>query len=442
MRTLALLPCALSLLLRQQLAALQRALRFGAPNSTATLGGPIIADGFSRVACVVDESPSSVHWPYDDYNMRRPKMSPTECFTFCRDKAKMRFFMIAHGRDCYCTEYYHDVTAGGGDCNLPCEGDFDEMCGGQVKASAFEMHLCGKSGSIADAAATSARAEAKKANATANGGYLAYLDFANISASWKLGVCSKAPEVCDMSAEWLTAAHEMRDVSVRAYEAMNASLHAADDIDAAKKAGFNTTDDATALEAAVQAGRDEISATAVAAQNVEMALQRLAGPLGSAPELADWQGLFTTASTLDNETQPYAAVCTLKRLPGKSFVKQIEKIEPPPSPPPDYVPPPPPRSYPAACADACVAAGADCVGFNFQVVNGAAACQLLGDSSYVPAMSLAKRFGVIEVSELKVAVLGYERIGCYVQEAFLAKDGGIKADVLAVVYNGTVVDGR
>ena len=34
----------------------------------------IIADGFSRVGCVIDESPAGVRIPYDDGNMRRPRM--------------------------------------------------------------------------------------------------------------------------------------------------------------------------------------------------------------------------------------------------------------------------------------------------------------------------------------------------------------------------------
>jgi len=134
-------------------------------------------------------------------------MQPSECFWFCRDKPGMRFFMIAHGRDCYCAEYYHDVSKGGGDCSLPCEGDTKEMCGGPVKASAFEMHMCGKSASRADAAAESALASAEKAANASAVGKEAYAAFEALSSKWQLGICSKAAEICDLSVEWMDGAH-------------------------------------------------------------------------------------------------------------------------------------------------------------------------------------------------------------------------------------------
>ena len=80
---------------------------------------------------------------------------------------------------------------------------------GKVKASAFEMHICGKSASRADAAAESATEAAKNAANASAVGTKAYEAFEEVSTKWQLGICSKAAQICDLSAEWMDGAHSV-----------------------------------------------------------------------------------------------------------------------------------------------------------------------------------------------------------------------------------------
>mmetsp|Transcript_31020 Transcript_31020/g.68029 ORF Transcript_31020/g.68029 Transcript_31020/m.68029 type:complete len:452 (-) Transcript_31020:74-1429(-) len=138
--------------------------------------GPVLKDGFFEVACVKDymfengdkhgdgkfayaagdvSGVSIVHYtdvvPKED----QEKMSPEECFRFCRSVPEMMFFGIAHGRDCYCAPYYKAVAGDSSACDQVCEGSPTQMCGGASKSSLFEMHLC------ADAASNLASAQAE-----------------------------------------------------------------------------------------------------------------------------------------------------------------------------------------------------------------------------------------------------------------------------------------
>lgn len=374
----------------------------------------IIADGFSRVACIIDGSPEAVRVPYDDGGMRRPRMSPTECFTWCRDKAGMRFFLIEHGRDCYCTEYYHDITTGGGNCDLPCEGDYNEMCGGQVKASAFEMHMCGKGASRADAAAESCHAEADKAAMAAADGTAAFEAFQTIQTQWQLGVCSKSAQVCDLAAHWQDAAQSVRDAAHRADAAGQDAEEAAEAVEAAKAAGFNTAQLATDLEMAIDAAGEASRGAAVKSGAVGLALKAVSGALNATQPTKDVMTLFETASTRDE----WHAVCNLEPLEGKKYM--LASAEP--------------VDGFALCADVCVALLDECVGFNYQNVTGAVACQMLSKTGvYTPQGSLSDAFGIFEVSETQVGNLGYDRIDCFLKAAFLARNGGVKPEVLATV---------
>jgi len=420
MRTFAVLLALASAYLRAPAAQPKELMPAEAPPAEASGEPAIIADGFSRVGCVIDESPAGVRIPYDDGNMRRPRMSPTECFTFCRDKAGMRFFLIEHGRDCYCTEYYHDVTTGGGDCDLPCEGDYDEMCGGKVKASTFEMHMCGKSASRADAAIDSAAAEAAKAEAAAATGQAAFEAFEKISAQWQLGICSKSAQVCDLSAHFQDAGQEVRDAAHRASAAAAEAHNASAAVAAAKAAGFGTAELATALELSIEAAGEAMRGAAVKGEVVGMALKGLAGPLAQVPPLENWTSLFVTAST----RKEWHAICDLAPVEGMKFLMVNNGS----------------ADGPALCADVCVATPIECVGFNYQAVAGGFACQMLSNEGvFTPEGSLADAFGTFELSETKVGDLGYEQIDCFMKDAFLARNGGTKPEVLATVIKTAAV---
>jgi len=320
--------------------------------------------------------------------------------------------MIAHGRDCYCADYYHDVSKGGGACDLPCGGNTEEMCGGPVKASAFEMHMCGKSASRADAAAESASASAAKAANASAVGKEVYEAFDELSSKWQLGICSKAAQICDLSAEWMDGAQSVRDAAHRAEDAANASQVAADEVVAAKAAGFNTSDSAMALESAMATAREEMSNAAVKAEVVTMAIKQLSGPLGTVPVTEDWASLYESPA---GNASGWHAICVLEPLEGMKFMMQGP-------------------SDPSKCADVCVSAGDRCVGFNFQATSDAIACQMLSsDGVFSPEDSLADAFPIFEISKSKISDLGYDAIDCYVTKSFLLRNGGTKPSVVSQV---------
>jgi hypothetical protein len=69
-------------------------------------------------------------------------MTPKTCYEFCRTVPDMVYFGVTGGRDCYCMPFYHKGASGTSNCDLPCPGDPILMCGGKVKSSIFEMHMC------------------------------------------------------------------------------------------------------------------------------------------------------------------------------------------------------------------------------------------------------------------------------------------------------------
>lgn len=76
-------------------------------------------------------------------DMREP-MTPQVCFAFCRRMEQgYTFFGLRNGRDCYCTPYYKAKAGNEGEmCTAPCDGDSNQMCGGENKSLIFEMHSC------------------------------------------------------------------------------------------------------------------------------------------------------------------------------------------------------------------------------------------------------------------------------------------------------------
>mmetsp|Transcript_40233 Transcript_40233/g.87767 ORF Transcript_40233/g.87767 Transcript_40233/m.87767 type:complete len:164 (+) Transcript_40233:120-611(+) len=128
-------------------------------SSTSTCGSRgVFADGFSRTTCADDVSPKGVRTYYADNvrKMYQRKMTPDVCFQFCRSVENAKFFGISHGKDCYCTKYFHAQSTSGGECDNICEGDNKQKCGGLEKSSLFEMHMCAEGNSRAEGALTAA----------------------------------------------------------------------------------------------------------------------------------------------------------------------------------------------------------------------------------------------------------------------------------------------
>merc|ERR1719247_1800471 len=146
----------------------------GKPGSGLGARGGVVADGFSRVGCEKDIAPPSMRLSFKENacgnglkscRLTEMGMTPRLCFDFCRQYENAKFFGLIHGRDCYCSVYYHAATTGGGDCNAHCEGDTKEMCGGMEKSSLFEMHMCADTADEADQAAEMSKKAAAASDA-------------------------------------------------------------------------------------------------------------------------------------------------------------------------------------------------------------------------------------------------------------------------------------
>jgi len=80
------------------------------------------------------------HVPKED----REKITPKVCFEFCRTIEEMVFFGLTNGRGCYCMPYFTQQAGDSSECDQPCDGNTEQMCGGKTKSDIYEMHTCGK----------------------------------------------------------------------------------------------------------------------------------------------------------------------------------------------------------------------------------------------------------------------------------------------------------
>lgn len=103
-------------------------------------------DGHLFIGCFKDNSPLESRLDYDDLVPKEEKqrMSSAVCFEFCRSKAHVEFFALYEGRKCYCSPYLTLSKGRQEQCEEPCQGQRNEMCGGITKGlhtvSAYEMH--------------------------------------------------------------------------------------------------------------------------------------------------------------------------------------------------------------------------------------------------------------------------------------------------------------
>jgi len=123
----------------------------------------VLKDGFFETACIKDymylhgdahggnkheyklkafSNVSIVHYKDIVPSEDQKKMDQEVCFEFCRTVPDMMFFGLIHGRDCYCAPYFKMMAGDSSQCDAVCEGKPTTMCGGMVKSSIFEMHLC------------------------------------------------------------------------------------------------------------------------------------------------------------------------------------------------------------------------------------------------------------------------------------------------------------
>jgi len=115
--------------------------------STTTTAKSLPFDGYFYFGCMKDDAPADARLYYKE-EMERLFEEPqavdaSVCFEFCRDRPEYKFYALEYGRECYCAKYFdHHTGGGGGDCSRMCDGNHQQMCGGDVKASLYEMHRC------------------------------------------------------------------------------------------------------------------------------------------------------------------------------------------------------------------------------------------------------------------------------------------------------------
>jgi len=123
----------------------------------------VMKDGYFEVGCFNDDmnvygdkfgngkfnykqgsvsNTSIVHYAEIIPKEDREKITINRCFEFCRTVPNMVYFGLNNGNDCYCTPYYKPMAGDNSNCDLPCEGDPSQMCGGKMRTSVFEMHSC------------------------------------------------------------------------------------------------------------------------------------------------------------------------------------------------------------------------------------------------------------------------------------------------------------
>ncbi|CAD7924473.1 unnamed protein product, partial [Amoebophrya sp. A25] len=131
-------------------------------HEAATQAGEFHQDGYHLVDCINDkmqvsgdkfgeplkfdaQTPVSII-RYDQV-VPKPKqeaMSSALCFDFCRKFQHMKAFGLVRGSECYCSSFFVPTAGKSEGCDMACEGNAAEMCGGQTKASVYEMHDCGR----------------------------------------------------------------------------------------------------------------------------------------------------------------------------------------------------------------------------------------------------------------------------------------------------------
>lgn len=334
-------------------------------------------------------------------------MQPRLCFDFCRQHESARFFGIVHGRECYCSPYFHVQSTGGqGVCNLNCEGDAKEMCGGPEKSSLFEMHQCGDSADEASLASQLAKDAADEALAVATAANDTASALHALAGAWQLGVCSADDEgerICALRQTWLAA-------SAKAIDAASVARHEADKVTAmrtelesqqaaAKAAGQSLNASlASSMELLTSEARDAAASTKGKAAAVNMTLTEIGGPLLGKP-LASFGKVYQRPNT----SAGWFPLCALVPIQGQAYAALAQ-------------------DDPATCADRCLSMSTgvgECVGFNYQYMGGLAACQLLSGEGLVKSM-ITMAVPVFEVTQSKISQMGLTSLSCYISEGWMA----------------------
>jgi len=377
--------------------------------------GVVVADGYSRVGCENDIAPASQRISFKEHacgkglkscRLTELGMTPRLCFDFCRQYENAKFFGLIHGRDCYCSVYFHAATTGGGDCNAVCDGDKKEMCGGMEKSSLFEMHMCADTGSEADHAVSMSKKAAKASADVIAAGKAVTDGLMGLAGSWKLGVCSVKPEgerACALNTEWTDAANKIKTASsdtAHATDVLEKQTKALADAQAALKASPQDAKAMSKVEGLTVEVRDASAKVEGEAEVMKMAVKNLNGPAAGEPLKS-----FNVFKPLGDVANKWYAVCALVPVPGESY-GAVGKDDP------------------AACAARCLELSTGtqaCAAFNYQYQDGTAACQMLTAEGVVePDDAINAAVPIFEVSETKRDAMKIKSMGCYAHGRFTA----------------------
>jgi len=100
--------------------------------------------GNYHVGCFYDTQLAHRRW-YDEEvpKENRVKMTPDLCYAFCSKVSGVQYFGLTRGDRCYCTPFFHNTGMNAhGDCDMPCVGDFSQMCGGMERSDVYVLHDC------------------------------------------------------------------------------------------------------------------------------------------------------------------------------------------------------------------------------------------------------------------------------------------------------------
>jgi len=387
----------------------------GEPGSGLGARGGVVADGFSRIACENDIAPASQRISFKENvcgkNLKSCRltelgMTPRLCFDFCRQYENAKFFGLIHGRDCYCSVYYHAHTTGGGDCNAHCEGDDKEMCGGMEKSSLFEMHMCADSASEAEQAAEMSKKAVAASDETVGAGKVTSKKLLALADSWKLGVCSVKPEgerVCALNSQWTTTANDIGTAGSEATHATDVLKKKTSALSDAQKTLAKNEKDAKALSAVELLTVEVRDAAAAVAGKVEVMKSKVKGING--PATGEPLKSFDVFKALGDVKNKWHAVCALVPVPGATFAAVA-------------------KDDPATCATRCLELSTGtqaCAAFNYQHKDGLTTCQMLTAEGVVePDDALTAAVPIFEVSQTKRDDMGISSMGCYAHGRFTA----------------------
>lgn len=385
----------------------------GEPGSGLGARGGVVADGFSRVSCENDIAPASQRISFKEHacgkNLKSCRltelgMTPRLCFDFCRTYENAKFFGLIHGRDCYCSVYYHASSTGGGDCNAVCEGDKKQMCGGMEKSSLFEMHMCADSASEAETAADNSKKAVDASTAVVEAGKTVTTKLLANVKSWKLGVCSVKPEgerVCKLSSQWTDTANEISKTgseTTHTTDVLKKKTKALADAQAELAKDDKNAEALSATELATRDVRDQSAKVSGSVEMMKLSLKKVNGPAAGEPLKS-----FEVFKALGDVENKWYAVCALVPVPGASYAA-VGKDDP------------------AACATRCLELSSGlqaCSAFNYQYKDGLVTCQMLtADGLVTPDDAINAAVPIFEVSETKRDDMGISSMGCYAHGRF------------------------